>query len=221
MNASASAMSVSDYDRASELKAFDDTKEGVKGLLDAGVAKIPKIFIRPADELADARNRHRSDIKVPVVDMGGIERCDRRREIVEQVRAASEEWGFFQAMNHGIPTEVLEEMMEGIRRFNEADGEVKKEYYSRDLEKKVKFSSNYDLFRSKAANWRDTLTISVTSDLDPHELPSSCRYGLPHPPLPIFTDHLRNYHFMRQGKKQIHENFEDTKIDNISIHVSL
>ena len=26
-----------DYDRASELKAFDDTKAGVKGLVDAGV----------------------------------------------------------------------------------------------------------------------------------------------------------------------------------------
>jgi hypothetical protein len=29
-----------DYDRASELKAFDDTKLGVKGLVDAGVCHL-------------------------------------------------------------------------------------------------------------------------------------------------------------------------------------
>ena len=34
---------VVDYDRASELKAFDDTQDGVMGLTDAGVTKIPLI----------------------------------------------------------------------------------------------------------------------------------------------------------------------------------
>ncbi len=34
-----------DSDWESEPKAFDDTKVGVKGLVDAGVTKIPRIFI--------------------------------------------------------------------------------------------------------------------------------------------------------------------------------
>ena len=32
------------YDRLSELKAFDETKAGVKGLVDAGVTAVPAIF---------------------------------------------------------------------------------------------------------------------------------------------------------------------------------
>ncbi|KAJ0093135.1 hypothetical protein Patl1_25166 [Pistacia atlantica] len=36
------------YDRANELKAFDDSKVGVKGLVDAGIVKIPRIFYNPA-----------------------------------------------------------------------------------------------------------------------------------------------------------------------------
>ncbi|KAK9107588.1 hypothetical protein Syun_023599 [Stephania yunnanensis] len=36
-----------DDERREELKAFDDTKAGVKGLVDAGVTKIPRIFINP------------------------------------------------------------------------------------------------------------------------------------------------------------------------------
>ena len=30
------------YDREIELKAFDDTKEGVKGLVDAGITEVPR-----------------------------------------------------------------------------------------------------------------------------------------------------------------------------------
>ncbi|KAK3043428.1 hypothetical protein RJ639_002007 [Escallonia herrerae] len=41
-----------EYDRNKELKAFDETKAGVKGLVDDGLVKIPKNFVRPAEELA-------------------------------------------------------------------------------------------------------------------------------------------------------------------------
>lgn len=33
------------YDRTKDLKAFYDTKAGVKGLVDAGIRNIPEIFI--------------------------------------------------------------------------------------------------------------------------------------------------------------------------------
>ena len=33
------------HDRATALKALDDTKTGIKGLVDAGLTKIPQIFI--------------------------------------------------------------------------------------------------------------------------------------------------------------------------------
>lgn len=34
-----------DYDREAELKAFDDSKAGVKGIADLWPTKIPRIFI--------------------------------------------------------------------------------------------------------------------------------------------------------------------------------
>jgi 2,4-dihydroxy-1,4-benzoxazin-3-one-glucoside dioxygenase len=39
------------YDRRRELQAFDDTRAGVKGLLDAGATSIPAIFHHPPDSL--------------------------------------------------------------------------------------------------------------------------------------------------------------------------
>ncbi|KAL2463653.1 1-aminocyclopropane-1-carboxylate oxidase-like protein 1 [Forsythia ovata] len=174
------AESAKNYDRVTELKAFEDTKAGVKGLVDFGIVNIPKIFIRPPDELAEELKYGRNNLQVPVIDFTRIESHNRSKKIIDEVRRASKEWGFFQVVNHGIPLSVLDGMLNGIRRFHEQDAEVKKEYYSRDQTKKVIYGSNVDLYTSRAANWRDTLAISMmfSYHVEPHELPSICRSAI-------------------------------------------
>ncbi|KAL2506613.1 1-aminocyclopropane-1-carboxylate oxidase1 [Abeliophyllum distichum] len=173
--------SAENNDRVKELKAFDETKSGVKGLVDSGISKIPKIFIRPHHELAVESNHGRSNIQVPIIDLRGFETDDdHRKKIIYDLKQASKDCGFFQVLNHGIPLSVLDGMIDGIRRFHEQDAEIKKEFYSRDRIKKVKYVSNIDLYRSSAANWRDTLTISpLASDrVEPDELPAVCRSSI-------------------------------------------
>ncbi|KAI3695645.1 hypothetical protein L1987_78644 [Smallanthus sonchifolius] len=166
-------------DRTKHLKAFDDTKSGVKGLVDAGVVDIPSIFIRPPDEVAQDLELGRTSLQVPAIDLHGVgdKGSLRRENIVKEIKHASEKWGFFQVVNHGIPVKVVEDMVKGVREFHEQDVEVKKDYYSRDPQRMVKFNTNYDLYMSRAANWRDTLIIDMSSKyhLDPQDLPLVCR----------------------------------------------
>jgi len=175
-------ISNSNDDRTKQLKAFDDTKSGVKGLLDAaagGVVEIPQIFIRPPEEVAEDLELTRTSLRVPAIDLSGVgdKGSCTREKIVEQVKHASEQWGFFQVVNHGVPMKVLDAMLNGAREFNEQDFEVKKEYYSRDPERMVKFNTNYDFYMSKSASWRDTLIVDMlnSNHLDPQDLPAPCR----------------------------------------------
>ncbi|KAH7844219.1 hypothetical protein Vadar_025610 [Vaccinium darrowii] len=165
------------YDRKEGLTAFDVSKAGVKGLTDDGVAKVPKIFVRPPYELAEESKSCKSNLQVPVIDLSAIDGSDSREKVVNEVRIAANEWGFFQVVNHGIPLNVLDEMIDGVRRFHEQDPEMKKSMYTRDPKKRVRFGSNYDLYASKSANWRDTLSISLpaSDQLDPDEIPITCR----------------------------------------------
>ncbi|KAI3459487.1 hypothetical protein Pfo_016150 [Paulownia fortunei] len=165
------------YDRKSDLQAFDDTKAGVKGLVDAGVTKLPRIFIHPPENVKDITNLTKTQFNFPVVDLDGINKDPAKREkIVDRVREAAETWGFFQVVNHGIPARILEEMLDGIRRFNEQETEIKKQYYARDITKKVRFNSNFDLFSSPAANWRDTVYCTIAPNPpQPEEFPAVCR----------------------------------------------
>ncbi|KAE8717651.1 1-aminocyclopropane-1-carboxylate oxidase-like protein 11 [Hibiscus syriacus] len=183
-----------EYDRASELKAFDETKAGVKGLVDAGIKHVPRMFNRPPYELeknssvsVGGNGIHAS---VPVIDLEGTkEDPGARREIVEKVRNASESWGFFQVVNHGIPVSVLEDMKDGVVSFFEQDLEFKKKFYTRDSTKKVIYSSNFHLYSSPAADWKDTLFCCMAPDPPlPEELPEVSRDVIME-----YTKHVRQF----------------------------
>ncbi|XP_028947851.2 1-aminocyclopropane-1-carboxylate oxidase homolog 1-like [Malus sylvestris] len=174
---------ITNDDRKSEVKAFDDTKEGVKGLVDAGITEVPRIFHQPP-ELDDhyiknsSSDSEASQFSIPVIDLQGLELDSptKRNEIVAKVGEASETWGFFQIANHGIPVDVLEEIKDGVRGFFEQDTEVKKELYTRDPLKPLVYNSNFDLYSAPATNWRDTFLCYVAPNpTKPEDLPQVCR----------------------------------------------
>ncbi|GMI64200.1 hypothetical protein like AT1G06620 [Hibiscus trionum] len=165
------------YDRVSEIKAFDETKAGVKGLVDARISEVPRIFHVPPDTLGETNVPIATQFHIPVIDLQGVkDDPGTRKEIVKEVLNASNEWGFFQIINHGIPVSILEEMKVRARMFFEQDDELKKQYYTRDNTKKVVYNTNFDLLTSPAANWRDSVYCNMAPDPPkPEELPEPFR----------------------------------------------
>ncbi|KAL8103552.1 hypothetical protein AgCh_027941 [Apium graveolens] len=151
----------SDYDALKEIKEFDDTKAGVKWLVDSGVSKIPNFFIHPQDKLP------KTDVQLdlPVVSLEGFEDANRRAEIVAEIREACENWGFFRITKHGIPDAVTDGVLERGRQFHEQPKELKMEFYTRDLKRKVKYYSTLDLFVTKIGQWRDTVNCDFDNGI--------------------------------------------------------
>ncbi|XP_027165097.1 1-aminocyclopropane-1-carboxylate oxidase homolog 1-like [Coffea eugenioides] len=166
----------SQYDQEKEIRAFDETKAGVKGLVDAGINKLPRMFIHPESGLEKSISAWKGTFSISVIDLEGMDKDPvRRKEIVDKVRDASERGGFFQVVNHGIQVSVLEEMIQGARRFFEQDTEVKKKWYTRDRTKRVVYNCNFDLYSPTAANWRDTAyCFTAPNPPAPEELPDVC-----------------------------------------------
>lgn len=167
----------SDYDRLVELKAFDDTKAGVKGLVDARVTKIPRMFVHDQVNADYELSYETFRFKVPIINFEDVDKDSvQRAEIIQEITNACEKWGFFQIVNHGIPGQVIDQMIDGVRKFFEQDLEVKRQFYSRDFTKKFIHNSNFDLYSAPASNWRDTFSCVVAPDPpDPQELPTVCR----------------------------------------------
>ncbi|CAI0458084.1 unnamed protein product [Linum tenue] len=128
------------YDRLAELKSFDETKAGVKGLADAGITHLPRIFHAPPhllDNISPSAAHHPNSI-FPIIDLEGASQDPAKRNaIVNKLSEASANWGFFQIVNHGIPLTTLDEMKSGVRRFHEQDAEQRRQFYTRNFSREI------------------------------------------------------------------------------------
>ncbi|KAM0952770.1 putative oxoglutarate/iron-dependent dioxygenase, non-heme dioxygenase domain-containing protein [Dioscorea sansibarensis] len=157
--------------RVTALKEFDDTKTGVKGLVDSGIASVPAIFHHPNICFSISSATH---LSIPTVDLSLP-----RPIAVDLVRSACRDWGFFQLVNHGIPLSTIENTISAVRSFHELPAAIRSQHYSRVHGAPVRYFSNTDLFLSSAATWKDTLKVSfgpVRPELD--QIPEVCRSEL-------------------------------------------
>ena len=67
-------------------------------------------------------------------------------------------------------------MLEALRTFHEEPADGKRRYYTRDMGSRVRYHSNFDLFHSPEATWRDTLYLDMApTGPGPEEIPPACR----------------------------------------------
>ncbi|PHU07003.1 Deacetoxyvindoline 4-hydroxylase, partial [Capsicum chinense] len=69
------------YDRKAELQPFDEMKAGVKGLMDAAITKVPRIFVQPS-KIEDSTIDSNEKFSFPIVDLDGISKEDPIKDIL-------------------------------------------------------------------------------------------------------------------------------------------
>lgn len=71
---------------------------GVKGLSQLNLEKIPNEFIQPPQERLDQIEQ-----SIPIIDVSKWDDL----EVAESICDAAAKWGFFHIINHGIPIQVV------------------------------------------------------------------------------------------------------------------
>ncbi|KAJ6861553.1 hypothetical protein NC651_037582 [Populus alba x Populus x berolinensis] len=75
----------SNYNRAKEFKAFEETKAGVKGLVDSGVTKIPGFFVyAPENVQKSSAKASNISIQVTKIDFEGFKNSLRTEVLMNQ-----------------------------------------------------------------------------------------------------------------------------------------
>ncbi|GMI91190.1 hypothetical protein HRI_002788300 [Hibiscus trionum] len=101
---------------------------------------------------------------IPVIDLSKAE-GQNRTHIVQQICKASQEYGFFQFVNHGVPEDLIKETMDLLQEFFELPVEDKALLYSEDPRKKCRLStSSVNYARENVHHWRDNFIVNKKID---------------------------------------------------------
>ncbi|KAK8982328.1 hypothetical protein V6N11_037499 [Hibiscus sabdariffa] len=92
-----------------------------------------------------------------VIDLGSTVDQSRTR-IVQQILKASQEYGFFQVINHGITEDLMDQSMDVFKEFFNMPAEDKAMLYSLDPESSCRLlTSSVNYAREKVHHWPDNL----------------------------------------------------------------
>lgn len=125
-------------------------------VLSSGIryTNLPEGYVRPESERPNLSEVSECE-NVPVIDLA----CDDRSLIVQQVADACKDYGFFQVINHEVPLEAVERVLEVAKEFFNLPVEEKLKLYSDDPSKTMRLSTSFNINKEKVHNWRDYLRL--------------------------------------------------------------
>ncbi|XP_028790776.1 protein DOWNY MILDEW RESISTANCE 6 [Neltuma alba] len=120
----------------------------------APFSTLPASYVRPESD-----RPRLSDVStcedVPIIDLASPDRA----LLLLQIREACKSYGFFQVINHGVPGEVVNNMLEVAYEFFKLPVEEKMKLYSDDPSKTMRLSTSFNVKKEKVHNWRDYLRL--------------------------------------------------------------
>ncbi|KAI7982196.1 Hyoscyamine 6-dioxygenase [Camellia lanceoleosa] len=94
---------------------------------------------------------------IPVIDLSMAEARD-RNSIIKKVLNASQEFGFFQVINHGVSENLMDDAMDLFKEFFDMPADDKASVYSDDPSHSCRlFTSSYKYGHEVVHFWRDNL----------------------------------------------------------------
>ncbi|CDP09718.1 unnamed protein product [Coffea canephora] len=141
---------------------------GVNGLSKLGLKSIPHRYILPPEERLN-QNQVVLEDSIPIIDVSNWGDPEAAALICE----AAAKWGFFQIINHGVPLEVLEDVLEAGHKFFELPNEERRKYLKENSPTPtVQLKTGFSPLAEKVFEWKDYLVHhyvphNVSSDLWP------------------------------------------------------
>ncbi|XP_050221262.1 scopoletin 8-hydroxylase-like [Mercurialis annua] len=170
----APSQSFSDSDHGSLFNFVVRDGNGVKGMVDSGLSKVPQQYVQPQQERIDEHNATLNHS--PPIDLSKLDGPDRDL-VVNEIARAAETLGFFQVVNHGVPVELLELLKDAARDFFGQPAE-NKAVYCKGVSPSplVKYGTSFVPEKEKALEWKDYVSMIYTDDAEALRVwPKECK----------------------------------------------
>ncbi|KAI4352391.1 hypothetical protein L6164_006649 [Bauhinia variegata] len=116
-------------------------------------SSVPLSYVQPPE---GRPNQHpvATGKSIPVIDLGEHVRA----ETLQKVLKASEEYGFFQVINHGVPVDLIEDTLNIFKEFHAMPAKEKMSECSKDPNGSCKLYASREINKKDVIQfWKDTL----------------------------------------------------------------
>ncbi|GMI81061.1 JASMONATE-INDUCED OXYGENASE2, Jasmonic Acid Oxidase 2 [Hibiscus trionum] len=167
----------------SDLKSWPEPVVRVQSLSESGLRAIPKRYVKPPSDRPAFTNKteNQQHVDIPVIDLKNLFSKDPtlHEETLGFISTACKEWGFFQAVNHGVSHELMERTREVWRQFFNMPLELKQEYANSPTTYEG-YGSRLGVQKGASLDWSDYfflhyLPVSLRNQSKWPSHPSSCR----------------------------------------------
>ncbi|KAJ7971115.1 hyoscyamine 6-dioxygenase-like [Quillaja saponaria] len=121
-----------------------------------GQHSVPKSYVQPPEN-RPGKLIFYSSKTIPVIDLGGGH--DHQAETVNQIMKASQEYGIFQVINHGVSNDLVEDAMNVFKEFHGMAAKEKVSECSKDPNRSCKLYTSAENYTKQSVHyWKDALT---------------------------------------------------------------
>ncbi|KVH97174.1 hypothetical protein Ccrd_000734 [Cynara cardunculus var. scolymus] len=120
-----------------------------------GGENIPERYVLPSLQRPNLSLLGHPSISLPVIDLSSLNDPLLRSQAVDEIHAACNKLGFFQVINHGIPTSVMEDALDTAKEFFLLPSEEKMQFASANVREPVRYGTSMNHVMDKVFYWRD------------------------------------------------------------------
>ncbi|KAK8546375.1 hypothetical protein V6N13_067600 [Hibiscus sabdariffa] len=155
----------------------------VQSLSESGIRTIPNQYIKPLTERSVFKpgSQVHQHADIPVIDLHNLFHKDPALHLdtLSRISAACRDWGFFQAVNHGVSHELMGRACQVWRDFFNLPLEMRQEYANTPATYEG-YGSRLGVEKGAILDWSDYfflhyLPVSLRNQNKWPEQPSSCR----------------------------------------------
>ncbi|XP_026416211.1 protein DMR6-LIKE OXYGENASE 2-like [Papaver somniferum] len=146
----------------------------VKDLTESNDLKtVPSEYVFPTnpEEVEEAEQQ------IPIIDYHLLTSGspDQRSQIIENLRIACLDWGFFMVINHGVAESLINEMMNLCLSFFDLSPDEKSDYVGKDVLNPIRCGTSFNTSVENVYFWRDYLKVLVHPDFHAPLKPNAFR----------------------------------------------
>ncbi|KAK9273122.1 hypothetical protein L1049_017929 [Liquidambar formosana] len=119
------------------------------------VPRVPQRYVLPPSQRPNSSLTLHPSTTLPIIDLSSLHHPSLRSQIIDEVRLACKEIGFFQVINHGISPSLMKDALDTATGFFNLPTEEKMLMVSDNVHQPVRYGTSLNHVNDEVHFWRD------------------------------------------------------------------